>query len=113
MNKIIKSENITIDEPAKKIILSLCNNNVKILINYIEKFKLLGQNIDLELATNICTNISFNTFENYTELLKQGKLYDSIKILYSIFDKGYSVMDVLDNFFLFVKITNIITEDQK
>jgi DNA polymerase III delta subunit len=113
MNKIITSENITIDESAKKFILSLCNNNVKILINYIEKFKLLGQNIDFELATNICTNISFNTFETYTELLKQGKLYDSIKILYSIFDKGYSVMDVLDNFFLFVKITNIITEEQK
>ena len=30
-----------------------------------------------------------------------------------MYDKGYSVMDILDNFFLFVKITNKLTETQK
>ena len=37
----------------------------------------------------------------------------AIKILYDIHDKGYSVMDILDNYFLFVKNTNIISEDEK
>jgi hypothetical protein len=31
----------------------------------------------------------------------------------SVYDKGYSVMDILDNYFLFVKITPMLNEDEK
>jgi hypothetical protein len=78
-----------------------------------EKFKLLNQDIDLELATNVCTNISFFIFEQYTQFLQNGQLNLAVKLLYDIYDKGYSVMDILDNYFLFVKITNTLTEKQK
>jgi len=78
-----------------------------------EKFKLLNDSIDLDLATSVCTNISFLTFEEYTELLKKGDLWPAVKMLYNIYDKGYSVMDILDNYFLFVKITNSLSETQK
>jgi hypothetical protein len=30
-----------------------------------------------------------------------------------IYDQGYSVMDILDNYFTFVKITSLIDEDLK
>jgi replication factor C subunit 2/4 len=113
MQKIILSENIPISEDAQLFILNVCNNNAKILINYMEKFKLLNQNISLELATNVCTNISFVTFEEYTLFLKNNNLADAVKLLYSIYDKGYSVMDILDNYFLFIKLTNSISETQK
>jgi len=113
MNKIIDSETICILPLAKDFILNICNNNAKILINYMEKFKLLDEDITLELATNVCTNISFLTFQEYTVLLKKNKLPQAIKILYSIYDRGYSVMDILDNYFLFIKTTNILTEDEK
>jgi hypothetical protein len=78
-----------------------------------EKFKLLDEPITLELATNVCTNISFFTFEEYTQMLKNGQLDIAIKLLYSIYDKGYSVMDILDNYFIFVKITAHLSEEQK
>jgi len=113
MNKIKTNENIIIHHDAEEFILDICNNTAKILINYIEKFKLLNQEITLELANNICTNISFLTFAKYIELLKNKNLNESIKILYGIYDKGYSVMDILDNFFLFVKTTNILNENEK
>jgi len=113
MKKIIKSENISITNDAQDFILNICNNNAKILINYMEKFKLLNQEINIELSTNICTNISFLSFQEYTNLLKNGHLVDAIKLLYNLYDKGYSVMDILDNYFLFVKITNILDEKQK
>jgi replication factor C subunit 2/4 len=113
MNKIIKSENISITNDAQDFILNICNNNAKILINYMEKFKLLNQEINIELSTNICTNISFLSFQEYTNLLKNGHLVDAIKLLYNLYDKGYSVMDILDNYFLFVKITDILDEKQK
>jgi replication factor C subunit 2/4 len=113
MQKIIDTEHINISVEAKQFILNVSNNNAKILFNYMEKFKLLNQDINLELATSVCTNISFLIFEEYTEFLKNSKLNDAIKILYDIYDKGYSVMDILDNYFLFVKITNSLTEIQK
>jgi hypothetical protein len=69
--------------------------------------------VNLELATSVCTNISFITFEEYTNLLKHGELVNAIKLLYNIYDKGYSVMDILDNYFLFIKTTNSISETQK
>jgi DNA polymerase III delta prime subunit len=113
MDKIIKKENICISNEAKTFILNVSNNNAKILINYMEKFKLLNQDIDLDLASNICTNISFFVFEDYTKLLQNNEINSAIKLLYDIYDKGYSVMDILDNYFLFVKITDLLTEKQK
>uniref|UniRef100_A0A6C0KRB2 Replication factor C C-terminal domain-containing protein n=1 Tax=viral metagenome TaxID=1070528 RepID=A0A6C0KRB2_9ZZZZ len=113
MKNIIISEQISIDNEAENFILNVCNNNAKILINYIEKFKLLNEHINLELATNICTNISFLTFDHYTTFLNQGNIVQAIKLLYNLYDKGYSVMDILDNYFLFVKITDKINENQK
>jgi DNA polymerase III delta prime subunit len=113
MQKIIDSENISISSDARDFILNVSNNNAKILINYMEKFRLLNVPINLELSISVCTNISFFTFEEYTSLLKKGELLDAVKLLYGIYDKGYSVMDILDNYFLFVKITTLLSENQK
>ena len=113
MNKIKISEHIEIEPAAEQFILDICNNTVKTLINYMEKFKLLNKQITLDLATNVCTNISFHSFKEYTELIKSGNLINAVKLFYNIYDKGYSVMDILDNYFLFVKVTPILTEDEK
>jgi DNA polymerase III delta prime subunit len=113
MTKIVVAENINITPDASDFILNVSNNNAKTLINYMEKFKILNQDIDLELATNVCTNISFFIFEQYTQFLQNNKLNLAVKILYDIYDKGYSVMDILDNYFVFVKNTNCLTEIQK
>jgi DNA polymerase III delta prime subunit len=113
IQKIIDSEHIIITDTARDFILNVSNNNAKILINYMEKFKLLNQDVDLDLATSVCTNISFFIFEQYTQFLQTSNLNSAVKLLYDIYDKGYSVMDILDNYFLFVKITNVLTELQK
>ena len=113
IDRIKESEGIVIHPDAEDFVLSVCNNTAKILINYLEKFKLLNTEITLELATKVCTNIAFDVFEIYTAHLKQGELREAIKILYEIYDKGYSVMDILDNYFVFVKVTKNLTEIQK
>jgi replication factor C subunit 2/4 len=113
MDKIKTSENIDITSDAEEFILDICNNTAKILINYMEKFKLLQMQITLELATNICTNISFHSFQKYTEYVKNKNLHEAIQLIYSIYDKGYSVMDILDNYFLFIKTTSILNEEEK
>ena len=113
MDKIKTSEQIDITSDAEEFILDICNNTAKILINYMEKFKLLQMQITLELATNVCTNISFYSFQKYTEHVKNKNLHEAIMLIYSIYDKGYSVMDILDNYFLFIKTTSILNEEEK
>ena len=113
LKRICKIESIYIKPEAEKFVLSICNNSVRILINYLEKFKLLAKEIDVELATAVCTNIAFQEFITYTNLCKAGNIRDAIALMYRLFDKGYSVMDILDNFFLFVKTTTLLTETEK
>lgn len=113
MEKICLNENIVIDNEAKDFTLSVSNNSVRILINYLEKMKLISDTITKELAMSICTNINFNELENYTKFCLEGDLINAIKIIYNIYDHGYSVMDILDNYFLFIKSTDIIEETKK
>ena len=113
IDKIKTNENITIDKEAEDFIINISNKMVKILINYMEKFKLLNEHITLNIAVSLCSNISLFTFEEYTQLIKNNKLKEAIDIIYEIYDKGYSVMDILDNYFIFIKNTTILTEDQK
>ncbi len=113
MNQIKNFENIDIDSDAQEFIINISNNTVKILISYMEKFKLLNEKITLTLAKQLCSNISFYIFEEYTKFIKNHNISDAIKIIYDLYDKGYSVMDILDNYFIFIKITNLLSEDEK
>jgi replication factor C small subunit len=106
-------ENIDIDDDAQEFIINISNNIVKVLVNYMEKFKLLNQKITLHLAHKLCTNISFIIFEEYTQLILEGNLLKALTLIYEVCDKGYSVMDVLDNYFIFIKSTNLLSDEQK
>ena len=113
-NKIKKAEKLDIEKKAEEFILNICNNSIRLLINYMEKFKLLNINITEKKVKEICTNISFYEFEKYTEEWYINKdLKFAIQIINSIYRKGYSVMDILDSYFTFIKITDIIEENIK
>jgi DNA polymerase III delta prime subunit len=113
MQKIKLRENIMVQPDAEQFALNICNNTAKILINYMEKFKLLNTDITLDLATKVCTNISFFLFEEFSQLIKTRDLNGAISTLYTIYDKGYSVMDILDTYSLFVKTTHMFDENEK
>lgn len=114
ISRIKNKENINITIEAENFIMNICNNSIRLLINYLEKFSLLDETITLDIAKKICTNISYYDFEQYTNAWYTKKsLPEAIKIIYGIFDKGYSVMDILDSYFQFIKISNIIEENNK
>ena len=112
-SKIIKNESITITPDAEKFILNISNMSIRILINYLEKIKILDSPIDLAVAKLLCTNISFHIFDEYTICLKNKNLQKAVKMLYALYDQGYSVMDILDNYFLFIKLTPLVDETNK
>jgi DNA polymerase III delta prime subunit len=113
MEKIILSENIQISQEAQEYLMTFCTNSTRSLINTLEKMYILNENITIEKCCILFSDISFKQFETYIEHLKSGDLILAIGILYNIHDYGYSVIDILDYFFTFVKATEILTEEQK
>jgi DNA polymerase III delta prime subunit len=113
LTRIKDAENIVIDDDAQEFIINISNNTVKILVNYMEKFKLLDERVTLDRAVQLCSNISFFALAEYVKFVLEQNLPEAIKLIYEIYDKGYSVMDILDNFFFFVKTTPLIAEDHK
>ena len=113
LEKIINSENINITDEAKKFILKISNFSVKPLVNYLEKFKIYNKNINLSDTLNLCTNISYNNLILYTNYCKNNDLLKSIETIIKIYNDGYSVMDILDTYFTFIKNTDIISENKK
>ena len=83
INNICGKERINITEDAKRYIVSISNNSIRVILNYLEKFKLLNREITDELAKDVCTNISFQEFDEYTKLCKYEK--DLPKAINSIY----------------------------
>ncbi len=112
-NNIIKHEGLTIDNRAKEFLINISNNSIRVLFNYLEKFKLIGRDVAYEDAIKLCTNINFEDFNNYIDLVKKNKTDDAIKKMLTLYDDGYSVMDILDSFFIYIKVSEKITEEIK
>lgn len=108
LKKIKKREDIEINKAAEEFIISISNNSIRQVINYMEKFKILDLPINCTKVKNICTNINFLDFEKYTNLwYKEKNLKKAIHLIFDIYKKGYSVMDILDCYFMFIKLYNM------
>ena len=113
MENIVTKENIDVTPEASEFVLNLSNLSVKTMLNYLQKFKLLNEKITIQLASDLCTNISIFVFEKYLNFLRNRNLVSAIHVMHELFDKGYSVMDILDSFFVFIKNTDSLDENEK
>lgn len=114
MDDITTKEQLFIDEDVKKYIIQLCNFSIRMLINYLEKFKLMNKPIDMKICKSLITNISFTTFKTFTKMCVYDKnIKDSIQLLYELYNHGYSVSDILDNYFIYIKYDVDIEEEVK
>jgi len=117
-DKIQAAEQIDINCEAKAFVLSICNKSVSMLLNYMEKFKLLGEKVTLDVAKSVCSTISYADYDNFTNLVfNQPYTVDNLgkakKMLDAMINKGYSVVDILDNYFNYIKIADTLDEDTK
>lgn len=110
---ICNRENIEISIEAKNYLIEISNLSLRTIINYLEKFKLLQKKIDKSQIMNSCTNISLNFFNDYTEICQKNKLSEALKKINYLIDCGYSVIDILDNYFVYIKISEQLNEENK
>jgi DNA polymerase III delta prime subunit len=113
MNYIIEKECIIIDDKSKEYLLFISGNSIRTMINHLEKIYIYRDGITYDICDKLCSSISNSIFEKYINYLKEGEILRSIQLIYEISDTGYSVIDILDFFFTFVKQTELIDEETK
>ncbi len=116
MDKIIAKEAIAVDNGCREYLLERSNDNICNVINNLEKLSIYGRDgviLSKDVCEKLCSTISFHQFELYLSSIIRGDLRESIRIIYSLCDYGYSVIDILEYFFEFIKTTNLIGEDVK
>ena len=106
-------ENIKITKAAKMILLNICDYSIRKLLSYIEKFKLYNTKIDMKNIKLVCNNISFHDFEIYTDALLENNRDKAIQTINSLYDGGYSVLDIFDNYFTYIKYDEKLNETSK
>ena len=112
-NKIIVNENMNIDHNTLDKIISLSNLSPIKIINFFQKIKLINKQIDINNIYMICCNISEDQLILYTNLCKQQKLVKAIDVINNIYDNGYSVIDIIDSYYNFLQITDILPDNLK
>jgi len=111
--RIVEKEKMIIDKACQKYLISICNRSIRTLVNYLEKLYLLHLPIHLELCKSVCSHISIQHYEAFLVAYFEGDLKKGIEILYQLSDSGYSVIDILDFFFVFIKQTDSLDELHK
>ncbi len=113
VTRIITKENIIIEDFVKEKLYQISNYSIRNIINYLEKIKLYNKSITEENLYILCSNISYFSLENYTKLCMQNNFNESLKILYNFYNIGYTLMDIYDEYFIYIKYSNILNNKQK
>jgi DNA polymerase III delta prime subunit len=114
LKNIITHEKLNLQPQVQNYLLQVSNHSIRNIINNLEKIYLLKCGVnDIEVCKKVCTNISYVHFDIYFENLKNKKLKDAIYLLYELHDYGYSVIDLLEFIYQYVKKTNQLEELDK
>jgi DNA polymerase III delta prime subunit len=112
-NSIVQNEGLTIDVDSKAFLFKYCTSTIRCFLNQLEKMYMLKRPITLDICMKLCTDISFHRFEEFIQLLREDNIARAINHLYKIYDYGYSVIDIYDYMFNFVKNTSTLCEIEK
>lgn len=110
---VIAKENIQITPGAVDMMLSYCKLSLRSVLSYLEKIKIIGEPIHESNFAELVTDMSMHDFDAYITAIRARDVATAIQILYKIHDFGYSVIDILEYLFFFVKTTECLGEDDR
>jgi len=102
-NSILINKHIIIDKSNIELIIRISNYNMNSIFNNLQKLILLNREITTDDIMHNCTTINFDIFNKFIVEIDNNNYKNATNILYSLFDNGYSVNDILENFFEYVK----------
>jgi len=99
-------------------LITTTNSNIKMIINIIEKMILSNYEIiTLENTQLLSNNISYVSLDQYTHHILNKELDCAIDIILKLYELGFSVVDILYEYFQFIKnnpfLSNYLSDKQK
>jgi len=110
-NNIITNENIDIDSDLIPLLIHSSNSSYKILLNTLQKIKIFNSKVNKNNIYELITSINFKNFNLYIQQIQDFNLIKAIDILDNISNSGVSVIDILFEFFYFIKNSNTDLND--
>jgi DNA polymerase III gamma/tau subunit len=83
------------------------------MIGLLEKIYIYNKPVNKDTCVKLCSIISYKQFDEYLLKLQQHDLPGAIQIMYGLYDYGYSVIDIYDYMFSYIKTTNVIDDNSK
>ena len=65
------------------------------------------------MCKQLCSNINIDEFEKFIKMIQDNNVETAYNTLYTLYEYGYSVIDILDYFYDYIKHTNMLIEDDK
>ena len=129
-DKISTKEQLSIDPKGKEVLLTYCRHSIRALINHMEKIWILQRqpqspvsqqltpvqspvHFSEEDCRKLCSDISFQQLEEFVRRLQTHDMSTAIHDLFRLYDYGFSVIDIIESLFQFVKYTPLLNEEQK
>ena len=112
ISNIIKHEGIHIDEQCKDYLLQTSNNCIRTIINNLEKIYLYNKYVNIDTCKKLCFHICIQHFDNYIQHLNNDNTLEAQKMFYLLYNLGYSVIDILEMFLKYIKMSSLLTETQ-
>jgi DNA polymerase III delta prime subunit len=114
IQNICIKENIQMDAKLIKILIKISSNSIRNILNNLEKMSLYTKNITVTEIKNICSSINLDIFDKYTNNWYNKKHFEkSYSILLELYNLGYSVIDIIENYYYYIKLSNMMDEDKK
>jgi DNA polymerase III delta prime subunit len=114
LSKIIENENIIMDKDTQDYLIKISNFSYRVLLNYLQKLMYTNEKVvTYDILQQICTHIKQTDFQDYIQLLIEHKPNLAYIILQNIYNSGYTVIDILENLFYYIRICDLLNDDKK
>lgn len=109
---IVEDNRLILAPDARDFLFKYCKHSIRAIMNYMEKIWILDRPITVETCIKIC-GMDTGQYDVYLDHLRAGDLTSALRIMYDIHDYGYSVIDVMESLFAFIKTSSKVTEEEK
>ena len=103
--RIAHLEGLSIDPGTADAVVARSGRSMRTLLNYLEKIILLGKGLTLEVVDTCCSTLDGRLLEAFSAAIEARNEYDAIDVALAVHRDGYSVMDILDAYFAYVKLS--------
>lgn len=112
VSNIIEKENIQMEPQCKEYLLKTSNKCIRTIINNLEKIYLYNKAVDINTCKKLCFHVSIQHFDDYIQYIQACNIDKGQQMFYFLYDLGYSVIDILEMFLKYIKLSLLLTETE-